>query len=114
MAFDDTKGEHGGGNGGGKTRKKKNAAAGRKDAEKQDAVIECAVIKTRINQLVRLKNAADEASQDLNDAITKAAEDSGLLSSTVRRFVTARAGEDFEGAKRKVAQLALVFEEVGE
>jgi len=35
------------------------------------------------------------------------------LASTVRRFVTARAGEDFEGAARKVEQLALVFEEVG-
>lgn len=89
-------------------------AKGRMEPDKQEKVIEHDVIKKRIDQLVRLKNAADEAGEEFSEAVKKAAEDSGLLASSVRSFVTARAGENFEEAKRKCEQLSLLFDEVGE
>jgi len=86
---------------------------GRKDADKQEQVIKTKIIKDGIDKLVALKKAADDAATDFNDAVKAAAEKSGLLATTVKKFVVARAGENFEEAQRKVEQLALVFEEVG-
>jgi len=106
MAFEDTKGEHSGnGNGSGKTKGK-----GRKGKDRQEAVIEVAELKKRMAQLVKLKKANDETAEDLNDAIKKAAEESGLLASVVRKAVVASAGEDFEAKHREVEQLSLAFE----
>jgi hypothetical protein len=42
------------------------------------------------------------------------AEASGLLSSTVRSYIAARASESFTDRARKAQQLALVFDELGE
>jgi hypothetical protein len=89
-------------------------ARGRIDKDKQEQVLEHPVIKKKIGELVKLKKAADDASQEFNDAIKAAAEASGFLASTVRSFATARAGENFEDAKRKCEQLSILFEEVGE
>lgn len=88
------------------------APRGRKGKDKQSAVIEASVLKERLPQLVKLKNAADEASEDLNDAITAAAEKSGLLATVVRKIVSASAGEDFESKRREAEQLSLAFDEV--
>jgi hypothetical protein len=85
-------------------------AKGRKGADKQAAVIEVAELKKRMPQLVKLKKAHDETGEGLNSAITKAAEESGLLASVVRKAVVASAGEDFEGKHREVTQLSLAFE----
>jgi hypothetical protein len=85
---------------------------GRKD-KGQEAVIQNESLQTRVEELIRLKKAADTASDDYAAAIKKCAEDSGLLSATVRKFVDARAGDKFDDAKTKVLQLALVFDEVG-
>lgn len=87
-------------------------AAGRKDADKQPAVIEVAKLKERLPQLKKLSTAADEASTDFNDAVTAAAEKSGLLASVVRKVVKAWSGENFEEERRKVEQLSLAFEEI--
>jgi hypothetical protein len=87
---------------------------GRKGKDQQEAVIETKVVKDKINYLVKLKNAADEAGEDYSEGIKKVAEDSGILASELRKFVNARAGENFEEAKRRCEQLALLFEEVGE
>lgn len=87
-------------------------ARGRKGKDKQEAVIEAAVLKKKLPELVKLKKAADEASADLNDAIKKAAEQSGLLATVVRKVVVASAGENFEEKKREAEQLSLAFEEV--
>lgn len=89
-------------------------ARGRKDADKQEQVIKTKIVKDRITELVQLKNNADSAANDFNDAVKKAAEDSGLLAATVRKFVVARAGEKFAEELRKCEQLNLLFEEVGE
>jgi hypothetical protein len=87
---------------------------GRKGADKQEQVERPQIVDERIDELVRLKTKADEASEDFSNAIKKTAEDSGLLASVVRRFVVARAGENFQEKKRECTQLALLFDEVGE
>ena len=91
----------------------KPGARGRRDRG-QEAVIKLETIKTRVGELVKLQKAAEDAAETFGDAIKKAAEDSGLLAATVRKFVKARAGDKFEEEKTKAQQLALVFEEVGE
>jgi len=103
MAFEGTESEHAGGNG-------KSKARGRKGKDKQESVIEVAELKKRMAQLVKLKKANDETAQDLNDAIKKAAEESGLLASVVRKAVVASAGEVFEAKHREVEQMVLAFE----
>lgn len=100
--------------GSGKRRGRPPKSLGRKDADGQEKVIEISVIKDRIDTLVELYNAAGEAAAAYGDGIKAAAEKSGLLSTTVRKFVQARASEDFAEAARRVTQLALIFEEVGE
>lgn len=77
------------------------------------AVIELAVVRERIDELVQLQRNATEAGKELADAIKATADEAGLLPATLRRFVSARAGDDFDAVASKVQQLALVFEEVG-
>src|SRR6266478_813265 len=42
------------------------------------------------------------------------AEKAGLQSSVLRKFIAARAGENFPDKKRDAMQLSLLFEEIGE
>ena len=92
----------------------KKGARARKDEAGQEAAIKLESLVKKIDELITLKRKVETASADYGDAIKAAAEESGLQASTVRRFVTARAGERFNEIKRDVDQLALVFDEVGE
>ena len=94
--------------------KKGRSTAGRKDSEGQPAVMQPQLLKEKMPYLVKLKKSVDEANADFNDAVSKIAENSGMLASVVRKVVTAAAGENFEEEKRKVEQLSLAFEECGE
>lgn len=94
----------------GKSRK----SAGRKDSEGQPAVMQPQLLKEKMQHLIKLKRALDDASNDFNDAVSKTAEKAGMLASVVRKVVTAAAGENFEEEKRKVEQLSLAFEKCGE
>lgn len=90
---------------------------GRKSGRQEDAVDVTKIQKIigdRIGELVVLHVAASSASDDLSSAVKKAAEDCGLNAKAVRQFVTARAGDKFEKARKSCEQLALLFEEVGE
>ena len=80
----------------------------------QEAVIKMAPVKENIDNLIELFTKAGEASEKLNDAIKAMAEKSGMLAVVVRKLVTARAGEKFDDEKRKVEQLSLIFDEVGD
>lgn len=93
--------------------KGKNAGKGRQGAEKQTMAKQPKVIADRIDELVRLHAAAKSASEKAQDAITKAAEDSGYLASSVKKLVTARAGDKFEEKHREVEQQMELFDEVG-
>ena len=91
----------------GKGRRK---AIGRTDREGQESVIKISVVKDGVDNAVALYRKAAECDAQLNDAIKAMAEKSGLLAATVRKYVVAKASEDFQEHKRKVTQLALVFE----
>jgi hypothetical protein len=97
--------------GNGKSRQR--STEGRKDKTGQPAVMQPGVLKEKLNQLVKLKKAADEAATEFNEGVSKTAEKSGMLASVVRKVVTAAAGENFEEEKRKAEQMSLAFEEVG-
>lgn len=84
---------------------------GRKNRDKQEAVIETAKLKDKLSYLVKLKKASDSASTEFNDAIKATAEKSGLLASVVRKVVVAASGEDYEAKQREAEQLSLAFEE---
>ena len=92
----------------------KDGPKGRKDKDHQEQVIKHESLATRMEELVKLHHASASAGEELNDAIKVAAEESGLLASVVRKFVTARAGEKYEEKKREVDQLSLCFDEIGE
>ena len=94
--------------------KSKPKSLGRKDAEGQEQTITLDPIRDSIEELVASYTRMNNASDEFNDQVKAAAEKSGLLSSTVRKFVVARASDDFGERARKVQQLALVFEEIGE
>jgi hypothetical protein len=90
--------------------KRKKRVVGRQDSEGQEQVIERGVIEEREEELVALKVAASEAAENYSEAIKKAAEDSGLNAGTVRKYIEAKAGDKFDATKKKVAQLALIFD----
>jgi hypothetical protein len=85
---------------------------GRKDGQKQEKVIDLKVIKDALPELKSLKAAAKAASVDYSEAIKKKAEEAGLNSSAVRRFVDAAAGDSINERKRDAEQLSLLFDEV--
>ncbi len=87
---------------------------GRKGPEGQEAAIKMQPIKDAVEDAVELYNKLGQASEQFNDAIKAMAEKSGMLAVVVRKLVTARAGEKFDDEKRKVEQLSLIFEEVGD
>lgn len=94
--------------------KPRTAGKGRMDADKTPAVKKPKVISERLPELVKLHNKAKDASEAASDAITKAAEDSGYLASSVKKLVNAKAGDKFEEKHREVEQQAELFDEVGE
>jgi ABC-type uncharacterized transport system substrate-binding protein len=91
------------------TQLKKSKVTGRKDKQNQEAVIKLSEVHDKIDNLIALHKTASEASACLNEGIKKIAEKSGLLASVVRKYVIARAGENFEEEQRKVEQLNLIF-----
>jgi hypothetical protein len=86
---------------------------GRVDHDGQEASIKLDAIREGVDNLVSLYRAAEEAGTDLSEAIKAVAEKSGLLATVVRKFIAAKAGEQYEERKRQCEQLSLVFEEVG-
>lgn len=71
------------------------------------------IVAERLDTLVDLHRKAKDANDAANEAITKAAEDSGYLASTVKKLVSAKAGDRFEEKHREIDQQAELFDEVG-
>ena len=89
---------------------KRRKAVGRQGTDKQEAVIKLSQVKDKIDYLVGLHRTAETASKDLHDGIKAIAEKAGLLSSVVKRYVSAKAGDRFEDKVREVQQLSLLFD----
>lgn len=87
-------------------------AQGRKDAQKQEKVIDLKIIKDRLVELKSLHSKSKDAGVAFGEAIKKAAQDSGLNASAVRKFVMAHAGDSLAERKRDAEQLSLLFDEV--
>ena len=92
-----------------KAKRRRRAAEGRVDA-KQETVISLDPIRARIGELQRLFIIQNEAATEFSDAIKKAAKDSGLLSSVVRKYVVAKSRESLDAGKREATQLSLLFD----
>jgi hypothetical protein len=86
---------------------------GRKDAAKQEAVIETKVIKNNIDELLGRYQKMVSARDSFNDAVKTQAEKAGLMASVVRRYVTAHAKDKTKEAQRDCEQLSLLFLDVG-
>jgi hypothetical protein len=93
--------------------KAKGSARGRKDRSGQEAVIKLAPVKERVDEMVQLYEVYKDSGAQLNEGIKALAEASGLMASVVRKFIVARAGDNFDEKKREADQLSLVFDEVG-
>jgi hypothetical protein len=88
---------------------------GRKAKDKQEAVIKLTELSPAIvGTLVADLKHAQEAGKVFGDGIVANAKRAGIEASVLRRFITARAGEDFEEKKRDAQQLSLLFEELGQ
>ncbi len=88
-------------------------ARGRQGRDKQEKVIRMKELDDRIPHLVSLHTKSKDAAKDYSDAVKAVAEKSGLLASVVRRFVVAKAGQNFDEKKKEAEQLSLVFDELG-
>lgn len=87
-------------------------ARGRKDSSGQEQTFNPEAVQTRAEDLVKLYKAQQDAATDFGDAIKAVAEKAGVNAASLRKFIIAKAGDNFEDVKAKVLQLALVFEEV--
>lgn len=94
----------------GEPAKRPRRARGRKDANKQEAVINRQEVFEKTEYLVGLHGTARDAAKDFSEAIKAVAEKSGMNASAVRRYVVAKAGENFDAKRRDVTQLALLFD----
>jgi len=87
---------------------------GRKDADKQETVTKPDIVGEKIYSLVILYKASQSAGAEFGDAVKAAAEASGYNAAAIRKFVVARAGENFAEKKRDLEQQMELFDEVGE
>ena len=83
---------------------------GRKGAAKQEQVFKRTVLNDREQLLVKSCREAKEAATQFSDDVKAVAEQCGLNAATVRRYIIAKAGEHYDEAKGKVAQLSLIFD----
>lgn len=91
----------------------KKGARGRKDKSGQEAVFSKTALVNRMPDLIDSYKHLSAVQQDFNDKVKEAAEKGGVLVTVVRKYVAARAGENFVETKEKIEQLSLVFEELG-
>ena len=87
-------------------------AVGRKDADKQEAVIKMEALVTKVDHLTSLYNDMEDAKTDFADGVKAVAEAAGLHAKNVRSYIIARAGDKFDAKKAQIGQLSLIFEEI--
>ena len=95
-------------------KKRQRRAEGRKERDGSESVIKLETLRVRLPNLIDMLIASRQAQKQYLDGVKAVAEATGLLSSTVSKFVRARAGDNFREDRMRAEQLALVFEEIGE
>lgn len=89
----------------------KSGAKGRKDADKQEAVIKMESLVTNVDHLTVLYREMETAKVDFAEGVKAVAEAAGLHAKNVRSYIIARAGDRFDDKKAQICQLSLIFEE---
>lgn len=85
---------------------------GRKDGDGTPAVIKTKPLKDGWPHLLQLYEKASDVSTDFNEAVKKIAEQCGLKSSVVKRWIRAKHNDRIAETKNEIDQLSIVFEEV--
>lgn len=88
---------------------KRRRARGRIDKDRQEAVMVPDTVREKKDYLVSLYKASESAALEFNDAVKKVAEDAGMNSSPVGKWIKACAGDSYEKVQKQVTQLALLF-----
>lgn len=86
---------------------------GRKDHDGGEQVVNIIPLRKKLLNLEVLKGVADDARESFNDAVKAVAEETGLMSSAVKKLVKARTDDKVDDEKRKAIQVAMLFEEIG-
>jgi hypothetical protein len=87
---------------------------GRRDKDGTEHSITLQPLRKKLAHLMALKSSADAARDNLGAAVKAVAQETGLVSSVVRKLVNARCGERFDDARRAAEQTALIFDEIGD
>jgi hypothetical protein len=95
-------------------KRRQKRAEGRKGRDGTESVIKLETLRVRLPNLIEMLIASRLAQKQYLDGVKAVAESTGLLSSTVSRFVRARAGDSFREERMRAEQLSLVFDEIGE
>jgi hypothetical protein len=86
-----------------------------KTSDHQEAIVRISELNPlAIETMIADLKHAQEAATVLGESIKMWAEKAGIQSSVLRKFIAARAGENFPDKKRDALQLSLLFEEIGE
>jgi hypothetical protein len=86
-----------------------------KTSDHQEAIIKLEELNPlAIATLITDFRAAHEANEIFAEGVKANAERAGIQVSVLRKFIAARAGENFSEKKRDAAQLNLLFDEIGE
>ena len=98
-------------------KERKQTVRGRKakTSDHQEAIVRISELNPLAieTMIADLKHAQDAATV-FGESIKMWAEKAGIQSSVLRKFIAARAGENFPDKKRDAQQLSLLFEEIGE
>jgi hypothetical protein len=84
-----------------------------KTSDHQESVIKIDELKPAIvNTLIADYKHAQDAGETFAEGVKAQAEKAGIQSSVLRKFIVAKAGENFADKKRDALQLSLLFEEL--
>jgi hypothetical protein len=84
-----------------------------KTGDHQEAIIKLEELNPlAIETLIADYRHSADASEAFSDGIKAQAEKAGIQSSVLRKFIVAKAGENFADKKRDALQLSLLFEEL--
>jgi hypothetical protein len=91
----------------------KEPVVGRKDSDGQEGEINVTELKKVMPKAIKLEKDMIDKRSDASAAYKRWAEETGTNAAQLRKAAKAYANEKVEAERRKAAQLALIFTEVG-
>jgi hypothetical protein len=111
MAFQDTDSDAGGNGTKGKTKKTKGEAAGRKETDGQEAVLNVNALKKFMPKAIKWEKEDMDRASDKSEFYKKGGTETGFNVAQLKSAAKAYAKEEVEAARRKAEQITLIFEE---